>query len=532
MFPTAAPTPSLNPLRLARQHPLRVAIPALVVAIATAIYAEMRIPEWQASQALVIRNQVAGNLESAGKFRSAEELKSTLETILELSKSRKVLSQALKTVGPPADNSSDGWPTDKAIEQLGETVKLTPPKGAEYGKTEVFYLVVKDPDRERAVALATALCDQLEARHDQLRKGKAQGMISELAETVQLARADAEKATEKVAELEEDVGSDLAELRGLHLSMSSESGLRRKNLDLENELRQAQLTQQRLDELVKLLTAAEEDQSQLLAMPNSLLESQPALRRLKEGLVDAQLSTAKLRGTMSDAHPQVKAALAAELEINHHLRSELATAVKAVDVDLRLAQSRVTSLEEQLTAVRKRLERLAGLRAEYSSLVAESDQRTKLLSEAEKELSEAQASQASAQTASLIGRVDTPDTGTKPIGPGKRIIQLAGLAGGIVVGFGVLLLTSQPTSLATVLPEASFTPTVVPHVEAEIEPAVVGKPMTPPTRPAPAAPVKAASPCAATAAPVAPTAPVRPTARRGLSIKDVLARARATWANV
>jgi len=87
------------------------------------------------------------------------------------------------------------------------------------------------------------------------------------------------------------------------------------------------------------------------------------------------------------------------------------------------------------------LERVAGLRAEYTNLVADAAHRTRLLEAARKELAEARGSQAGAHSASLIAAIDEPTTGARPIGPGRIVTALAGLVGGLVIGGGVLFLS-------------------------------------------------------------------------------------------
>src|SRR5690606_25902505 len=69
------------------------------------------------------------------------------------------------------------------------------------------------------------------------------------------------------------------------------------------------------------------------------------------------------------------------------------------------------------------------------------ENRTNLLEGARRNLSDARANQASARNVSLISRIDTPDTGPYPVGPSRTVISLAGLAGGIVLGFGLVFLT-------------------------------------------------------------------------------------------
>ncbi|HEY2148275.1 MAG TPA: hypothetical protein VGH32_10085, partial [Pirellulales bacterium] len=75
------------------------------------------------------------------------------------------------------------------------------------------------------------------------------------------------------------------------------------------------------------------------------------------------------------------------------------------------------------------------------------------LKSAETQLAEARASQASAHTASLITRIDAPDTGASPIGPSRSAIIAGGAFGGLLFGLAFVFLTIQPTKpdeLATV----------------------------------------------------------------------------------
>lgn len=433
-------------IRAARDYPRRWLVPAAVVAVATLGFAVFRPATWQASQALIVRNEAIGGREEPGSFERAEQMKAVQDTIVELSKSRGVLRAALVKVGPPEDTagSTADWPSARDVADLRDAVALAPPKGAEFGTTEVFYLVVKDHDPSRAVALADALCDQLETRFQKMRDAKAKSMIGELTNAVRLARVDLDESTERLSAIEKEVGPDLAELRMLNDATNGDSTLRRTAGEIATELREARGGHATSRELLALLEQAQKDQGQLLAAPNQLLESQPALRRLKDGLVDAQIQTAQLKGRMSDEHPLVQAARESEKEIGRHLHHELGIALRGVRADLRLSNDRIHLLEERLAEVTGRLERLAELRTPYANQVAEMVHRTSLLQQSEQQLSQARASQASAAETSLISRIDTPDTGTKPLGPGRAIIALCGVAGGLFIGLGVLLMTVPP----------------------------------------------------------------------------------------
>ena len=433
-------------LRILRQYPMHWMGPAVVVALAAVVFAVVRPATWEASQALVVRDEATKSGSEPGQFNHVDQMKAVQETILEVAKSHGVLEAALVEVGPPADYDEPVavWPTAKDVEDLREVVEFTPPKGAEFGTTEVFYLHVKDHDRDRALALTEAVCDQLESRSQEIRDARAKSMIDELTKAVTLAQTDLDASTATLSAIEKEVGSDLAELRILNDGTTGDSALRRINGEIRAELREARETQQSNRELLALLEHAQDDPGRLIATPNRLLESQPALQRLKDGLVDAQLQTAQLGGRMSDEHPLVLAAREAEKGIGRHLHDEVAIAIRGLKVELRLNAEHVTMLEERLADTTGRLERLAQLRATYANQVAQTGHRGGLLQQAEQHLSQARASQASAAATSLISRIDGPDAGTKPVGPGRAMICLMGIAGGLAAGFGSLMLTLPP----------------------------------------------------------------------------------------
>lgn len=437
-----------------RQYWRRWLIPAAALAVIAAGYALVRPATWEASQALMVRDEAVGGPARPGKFQQLDDMKAVQETILELIRSRSVLSGALAKVGPDSKHDAGKpWPTDAAILDLGRRVKLTPPKGAEFGKTEIFYLEVEAESPTRAVELAAAICDQVQARSQAIRDQKASGLIAELSKTVELARKELSATTADLTEIESRVGADLGELRLLNEISSGDSPLRRAVNEMELELRQARQAIEVNEELISLLKASKNDPQSLVAAPNRLLEAQPALRRLKDGLVDAQLRTSQLAGNMSDTHPLVIAAKNSEQEITAHVRSELDSSIRGVEAELRLAHERKSMLESQLADAKKRLVNVAEMRADYANLVAARNHRTEILKEAEQQLAEARASQAGANAASLITAIDAPVAGEYPVGPGKASIVLGGWFGGLLIGFGILFLTVPTRTTQSAQPE-------------------------------------------------------------------------------
>src|SRR5688572_3892545 len=127
-------------------------VPTLLVTAVALIYSVVRQATWEASQALVVRNEAHASGQRPGKFAVPEEMKTVQETILELVKSDSVLKHALSQVGTSNSASTIAAPNDCDIAALRDAVKLSPPNGTEFGKTEMFYLRVKAEDRRRATA--------------------------------------------------------------------------------------------------------------------------------------------------------------------------------------------------------------------------------------------------------------------------------------------------------------------------------------------------------------------------------------------
>jgi uncharacterized protein involved in exopolysaccharide biosynthesis len=415
--------------------------------LAAAAYAMVRPAEWSASQALVVRDEAVGNLNSRGRFDSSESMRAFQEMILEIARSRVAVRAAMKTVGPPEDHDlTRPWPSEEDIEALQRRIAVSAPKGAEFGSTEVVYLSVVGPSRQQAIERTVAVCDQLEQRLADLRNAKAASVLAELEENLSLARADQETATAHLESMEREVGSDLGELRILNDYGSGDSNLRAALNQVQTEMRQVTSAHEANLQLEQLLVSARDDANQLLATPARLLESQPTLGRLRDGLVDSQLRTSELRGRMRDDHPLVVAASRAEAEVRQNIADELGVALRAVAADLHVSQQQLESLQQQHDELQTRLSRLAGLRARYSNLVDDVSQRTEIVNQAKQNLAEAKASQSAAQSSSLLTRFNAPVAGENPLGPSRSQIVAGGFAGGLMIGVGLVFLSVPTTS--------------------------------------------------------------------------------------
>ncbi len=211
---------------------------------------------------------------------------------------------------------------------------------------------------------------------------------------------------------------------------------------MESELRKAVADERNLTALLDNLEASLADQGQLLATPNGLLESQPALRKLKEGLLDAQLRTAQLLGTMStaasasDCRPRSRTrdppSSAGRTDRGHPWRRTRPEPGHPSRGDTRRTNSPPCTSGWNCWPV---------CGPNMPAWWPKSNIGPRFWKGSQRQLVDARASQSSALTANLISRLDAPTTGPRPIGPGRSILLLAGLAGGPIFGLAILLIS-------------------------------------------------------------------------------------------
>ena len=453
-------------LHVIRTHVRWWAIPAVAGALLAAVYSLIAPREWWATQTLIVRPEAASvSDEGTGKFTDLSEMKTLQETILELAKSQSVVQATLRDVGPPSRYRRPAkWPTPLDAEEFRKCIDMRPPGGAEFGKTEVFYLSIRDNDRQRAAALVAALCGQLEQRMQEIRDQRAQGMVTELERTVAMANGDLAGQTEQLSAFEAKIGADLAELRSLNADIGGQGAASQELQTIEAERRANQALRQANVRLLKLLAASQDDPDQLLATPNSLLKSQPGVAQLKKALVDTEVQIASLLGSRSETHPFVIAAREAEHVIRQQLHDEISVAIRGLNVDVELNDDREQALSAKADASRNRLAALAQSRAEYSTLVDSVANHTRLVEAARKHLADARARQAGARSASVISRIDGVEAGVWPAGPGRKAITAGGGVAGLIFGFGLVFLFANPASPAKTSVESA--PSTAPVIAA------------------------------------------------------------------
>lgn len=398
---------------------------------------------WTASQPMVLRDETTGAVERLGRFTSQTELKAAQETTLEVASNLEVVSAALKKIGPPNGKPNDKWPSASLVADTAKRlVNITAPQGGEFGGSDMIYLQVEQATPQRSEQFCAALFTSLTEQMGRVRQVRADSMIGELTHARDLARTRLQAVQDQVREIEVQFGSDLGELRNLTEAINGEGANRRVIEETNKELQDAELQLENLYSLREFVQRGLQDPSQLLVSGSDLLEKQPSLQRLKDGLIDAQLARSQLSGNMRPEHPRIRTAEIAEAAILKAIKEEFASVLQSMERMIRLEQDRVARLTAKRQDLNDRLDRLAEVRTPYSQLSSEAKHRTQALEQAERALTDAEASSSAAMSVSLIAKLGPITVSDTPNGPSAKMLAMGGGAAGLIFGLGLVFLAA------------------------------------------------------------------------------------------
>jgi polysaccharide biosynthesis transport protein len=427
--------------------PLWISTTILFGGIGVAYVLFIKQDTYLASQALLVRDEATGAVMRLGRFQSQAEMKAAQETILEMAKSQAVVRDALAEVGPTSGLSSwlnwGDYPSKELIEETARSgILVHAPKGTEFGVTEVIYMDVKANSQEEALALNKALANSLESRLQQVRKARADGVLAELTHARDSAQQELANSTHRLREMENAAGSDLSDLRGMTEMVAGSANSRVELDQTKTELRQATINRETLIADREMLIRATKDPTSFIVAPGTVLNSQPGLKRLREGLVDAQLSGSQLAGKFTDFHPSVVASYSAQSSIVKRFVQELTASIAGVQSDIALVDARIERLENQKKSAEDRLAKLADSRSAYANLLSEVKSKVSNFEAAERALAEVRAARDSSVSTSLLTRLDAPIVSDRPVGPGKTMICTMCTVAGLVFGLGIVFLVT------------------------------------------------------------------------------------------
>lgn len=420
-----------------------VGIPVAVCLLAALGYIVLSEKTWRASQSIIVRDDLLGESFKPGRFNSQESLKNAQETVLYVARQPDVIGPALEKLGPPHSGQSSSWIDQDRIEGEQSNISVVAPNGAEFGKTEVIVLNVRANTADRAKEYATLLAQQIERQLQQLRVKQLMGMQAELEQSLAQSQTRYDEVASQVRKLETEVGSDLSTLRSMIDNSSAGNEVHRFLEQIRADTRLAQQELESINKQLELLSSTATFDT-TIPTSNQLLQMQPTLSRLYEGLAQAQLKASIESARYTELHPATQNHLQAVQETRQQIQNELATIQKGLESQRSLAQQKLERLHQSEHDYETRLTELGKRRVEYQVLTTELNKQGETLAKTKSSLSDIQSLTNPQAKLSLLTLVGDPQVDSRPMGLSKSMILLGSFLGGLWIGLGVIVLVRDP----------------------------------------------------------------------------------------
>jgi uncharacterized protein involved in exopolysaccharide biosynthesis len=434
------------PWRTIARHKWLVLVTTAVFTAAAAVAAYFQPDVWEASVKVWVRDQSVG-LTKASDFAAerSNRLRTLLVNLREVVYSREVLEQTLlQSSGRPSGTSASPreltpFLDDLDLAKLRDSIGIDTPKGTEFGSAEMFYVRVRDRDRQRALRLVTALFDQLRARFQQLGLEQADDLLRKTNEQVAASQKQLGDAQSKFDQFVKQVGPNLPDLVVMSGGLSIDSELRRAIQRVRELLTPARAELEQRQALLRTVQGVDTE-SGSFAIPASFLRDHTSLEQTRQAVVQAQIEFERQQAEITPENPRWKVQQERVANLQNEFRREWSRARVALEQEVSAQKSKVDYLSRELDTQTAQLTRLTERYVEYDGLRAEVKQRQDALAEAERRRSEALHARATAAQDVLLSVVDKARISAKPVNLRRGAMLGMGAALGLLTGLGLAFL--------------------------------------------------------------------------------------------
>ena len=301
-----------------------------------------------------------------------------------------------------------------------------------------------------------------------------------------------EESSGQLQELERGFGSEITAMRELNDPQGGNTFDQKLN-QIRQEKREAVSTLVSAREQRVLLESAQANKA--LVTSNQLLEMQPALSVMMGSLNTARQQLSIDEGRYMPLHPALKASREAVRHQEKMLFNSLGPTIVGIDSQIAMAESKVERLDKSIAELEGKLLNLTEQRVPYAKLQEDVMNKTKVHSDVQAKLSQVRSYTSSSKNIGLLTRVGEPQVGSQPNGLGKKALVLVGLAGGLLVGLGLVALAVPPSGS-----QVAYQPVMMPVGGAQMVPvpnnslqATPREQVPSPAPPSPAAPKASAA---------------------------------------
>ncbi|MEZ6093983.1 MAG: hypothetical protein R3C03_07055 [Pirellulaceae bacterium] len=430
-------------IQFLKQNRWLILVPVAICAILSLAYSFVSPRPYVAAQTLMLRDDLLGDSYKPGRFQSEESLKNAQQTVLHVVRKPAVVCEALKKAFP--ERYPDLTPDSGTVDSYRDKISIAAPNGAEFGKTDLIILNIAAENQDECNLIATALCDELEINLQAARSDMLLSMENELQIQVDRTSELYRESADNLTRIEKSVGEDLESLRAMVEKNGGSGELQRALEKIRDEKRVAENELDLIEKQLEYLKQFDLNRDSPMATNAELLQMQPALSRLHNGLVDAKLKLATDLGRFLENHPTITEDRNAVARTKAQIEDELGTIEEGLLLQHRVAADKLLRLKDLEAEYRNRSITISDNRVDYQTLSAEVSQRGESLAKLQSNLAEVQSLASTDRSYTLLTRIGAPE-----IRPGKGIsramLLILGCVFGGLMGLGIAIIANGPES--------------------------------------------------------------------------------------
>jgi uncharacterized protein involved in exopolysaccharide biosynthesis len=360
--------------------------------------------------------------------------------------------------------------TGKDMAKFRKEVKITTPGGEDIAKSEVFTIVVEQPQPPERAQLGAELLTQEYLIHRRLLQSEFDTSARDLLER-QLADLRGKilgGAENKLSEfIKQNVKGNLLDLAQLHRAGGEvnhqriRTAFQEELISIDAEVGEykalktevlAQIPTKAIEKGADALTA-EDIESTKLVIPEKVMTNNTIITKLKQKLADLIIERNALREQFSDSYAPVRQKTGEILSGTRDIIKELEGELKAIDQHISTLEARRAEIQKQVDSRDKIIDNLSSLYVGYESLQREVELSRSLYDQKRKDLLEAETGRQMAQREVLITKVDKaslPDV-DRPARPILWLYTLVAAIAGLLMGVAyAFLVESYDHSVASI----------------------------------------------------------------------------------
>ncbi len=406
----------------------------------------LHTPTYTARQSLIVRDDLMGDSFKPSRFESLDSMKSAQETILEIARKPEVIRNVMEKLGVKRSSFfGSGGVSDNDIEEMQGNIEFGAPNGAEFGRTEAVVLKVTANTRDEAKKFTDLLLDEIDSKLSDVRRQRLNSMERELSLASESTKMLLQQSSDQLQAIERGFGTEITTIRELNDPQAGNSFDQKLN----------QIRQEKRDAVSALVSAREQKillenalANDSLVTSKQLLDMQPALSVMMGSLNTARQQLSIDEGRYKSLHPALQASRDAVRHQEEMLFKSLEPTIVGVDSQIAMAEAKVGRLDQSISELEGKLLSLTEQRVPYAKLQEDVMNKTKVHSEVQAKLSQIRSYTSSAENIGLLTRVGEPQVGSRPNGLGKTALVTVGLAGGLLIGLGLVALAVPPSGTA------------------------------------------------------------------------------------